>query len=102
MEKKLIPYSVHLPEDIYYQLKSAARDRKASSLVREAIIMLVEGDTPYNTGYSRAIRDVVSLIKKHQIASTIGVNGNTLSSILISEIHDLKTVKEVSNVKTKR
>lgn len=94
MEKKLIPYSVHLPETIYYQLKAAARDRKASSLVRDAITMIVQGDTPFNAGYARAIKDVTALIKKNQVAKTIGVNGTSLASLLIADINDLKTSKE--------
>lgn len=101
MEKKLVPYSVHLPESIYNRLKQAARDRKASSLVRDAIIMMVEGDTSFNAGYNKAIKDVVSLIKKHQIATTIGINGTALSSILISEITELRTAREAGHVKTK-
>ena len=35
--KRLIPYSVHLPEDVYKKLKEAAGSRKASALVRDAI-----------------------------------------------------------------
>lgn len=94
MEKKLIPYSVHLPEEIYFKLKAAAKERKASSLVRDAIVMAIEGDTSYQTGYMRAIRDVVSFIKKHHVASTIGVNGQSLSSLLIEEITDMRRGRE--------
>ena len=38
--KRLIPYSVHLPEDIHKKLKAAAGDRKASALVRDAITLM--------------------------------------------------------------
>ena len=41
MEKRLIPYSVHLPEPIYAKLKKAAGERKASALVRDAITMMI-------------------------------------------------------------
>ena len=42
--KRLVPYSVHLREDIYLKLKAAAGQRKATALVRDAITLIVEGD----------------------------------------------------------
>ena len=47
--KRLIPYSVHLPEDVYNKLKEAAGNRKASALVRDAITLIVEGDDEFST-----------------------------------------------------
>ena len=94
MEKKLIPYSVHLPEDVYYKLKAAAKERKASAIVRDAIVMIVQGDTAYQTGYLRAVRDITSYIKKHPVASSIGVNGESLSSLLIEEINEMRRGRE--------
>ena len=35
MEARMIPYSVHLREDVYLKLKEVAKDRKATALVRE-------------------------------------------------------------------
>ena len=58
--KRLIPYSVHLREDIYLKLKAAAKERKATALVRDAITLIVEGDDAFNGGYNKAIRDVIA------------------------------------------
>ena len=57
--KRLIPYSVHLREDIYNKLKAAAGERKASGIVRDAITMIIEGDDAFNAGYNKAIRDAI-------------------------------------------
>ena len=46
--KRMIPYAVHLPEDIYNKMKEAAKERRASSIVRDAIIMLLEGENVFN------------------------------------------------------
>ena len=37
--KKLVPYSVYLPLEMHVKLKKAAKQRKASQLIRDAITM---------------------------------------------------------------
>jgi len=86
MEKKLIPYSVHLREDIYLKLKEFARDRKATSLVRDAITMIIEGDDTFNAGYNKALRDVISLIKEDTWATKIGIDGESLAQHFEAQI----------------
>ena len=51
--KRLIPYSLHLTEDIYIALKKAAEGRKASAMVRNAITMILEGHGEFNSGYNK-------------------------------------------------
>jgi hypothetical protein len=78
--KRLIPYSVHLPEDIYKKLKAAAGERKASALVRDAITLIIDGDDSFNGGYNKAIRDVINTIYDDQWSSTVGIiSDDTLS-----------------------
>ena len=88
--KRLIPYSVHLSEDVYLALKSHAQDRKASSMVRDAITMLLEGGKPFDSGYNQAIRDVIKLIHKHDQANAISWHGETIADDLVSEIIELQ------------
>ncbi|MEY3104575.1 MAG: hypothetical protein RJA72_607 [Pseudomonadota bacterium] len=90
MEKRLIPYSVHLPEHIYTQLKEAAQERKASSLVRDAITMIIEGNDAYTSGYNKAIRDAIAVIKRNDQARFIGVNGTPIAQILATELVALR------------
>lgn len=88
--KRLIPYSVHLSEDVYLALKSHAQDRKASSMVRDAITMLLEGGKPFDSGYNQAIRDVLKLINKHDTANFISFHGVSIADDLVEEIKELQ------------
>jgi hypothetical protein len=80
--KRLIPYSVHLPEEVYKKLKAAAGERKASALVRDAITLIVEGDDQFNGGYNKAVRDVIATIHNEQWCKTLGIDGQSLAEYL--------------------
>ncbi len=82
MEKRLIPYSVHLPEEIYKKLKAAAGERKASALVRDAITLIIEGDDTFNGGYNKAVRDVITTLHDDAWCKAIGLEGQTLANYL--------------------
>ena len=88
--KRLIPYSVHLREDIYLKLKGIAKDRKATSLVRDAITMIIEGDDAFNGVYKKAVRDVISLIQFDEWAGSIGIGGQSIADKLVSKIERLE------------
>lgn len=77
--KRLIPYSVHLPESVYNKLKEAAANRKASALVRDAITLIVEGDDEFNGGYNKAIRDVIGMLHEDQWCKVLGIEGQSLA-----------------------
>lgn len=82
MEKRLIPYSVHLPEDVYKKLKEAAGNRKASALVRDAITLIVEGDDEFNGGYNKAVRDVIKTLQEDQWCRALGIEGQPLAAYI--------------------
>jgi hypothetical protein len=84
--KRLVPYSVHLREDIYLKLKEAAGQRKATALVRDAITLIVEGDDVFNGGYNKGLRDAVSVIKENESASSISVGGESIADILSRQV----------------
>lgn len=87
--KRLIPYSVHLREDVYTKLKAAAGNRKASALVRDAITLIVEGDDAFNGGYNKGIRDAISVIKENHSASTIAIGGESIADQLAEELEEM-------------
>jgi phage-related protein len=90
MEKKrLIPYSVHLREDIYLKLKAAAGARKASSMVRDAITMLIEGDDAYTSGYNKGLRDAMDIVSSDSTAAGVSVNGHNVALTLTKNITSL-------------
>jgi hypothetical protein len=84
--KRLVPYSVHLREDIYLKLKEAAGQRKATALVRDAITLIVEGDDVFNGGYNKGLRDAISVIQENESASSISVEGESIADILSRQI----------------
>ena len=87
--KRLIPYSVHLPEDVYLKLKEAAGNRKASALVRDAITLIVEGDDEFNGGYNKGVRDCIRMIQQNELCKAIGYYDDTLAKILSDQIEEL-------------
>lgn len=87
--KRLIPYSVHLREDIHAQLRAVAKGRKAASMVRDAITMIVEGKGEFESGYQKAVNDITKLIANDAWASGIAVKGQTISDCLIEDINAL-------------
>ena len=87
--KRLVPYSVHLREDIYLKLKAAAGQRKATALVRDAITLIVEGDDVFNGGYNKGLRDAIAVIKDNERASSISIDGESIADILSKQIEDM-------------
>ncbi len=84
--KRLVPYSVHLREDIYLKLKAAAGQRKATALVRDAITLIVEGDDVFNGGYNKGLRDAIAVIQENEKASSISIDGESIAEILSKQI----------------
>lgn len=89
MDKRLIPYSVHLPEEIYRKIKDAAGDRKASGLVREAIIAYVEKEDLHKSGFNAGLSAAMKKISSHKLASTIAINNEVISDALCGELNKL-------------
>ena len=80
--KRLIPYSVHLREDIYNKLKEAAGGRKASGMVRDAITMFLDGKDAFGSGYDKGIRDAMVLIQSDDMAQRVAVDRKPFSVYL--------------------
>ena len=87
--KRLVPYSVHLREDIYLKLKEAAGQRKATALVRDAITLIVEGDDVFNGGYNKGLRDAVAVINENDNASSISIGGESIAELLSRQIETM-------------
>ena len=104
-DNRLVPYSVHLKRDVYDKLKLAAGERKASSLVRDAITLLIEGDDEFNGGYNKAIRDVISALHDDHWCKTVGIEGKTFSNHIEELIRPMivqQNVKGKANGKAKK
>jgi hypothetical protein len=90
---KLIPYSVYLPSELHKKLKTLAKDRKASELIRNAIQMIIDGNTVYNSGYNMALKDTIDIVNSNESAITVSVHGILIADNIISDIKSLELSK---------
>ena len=88
--KKQIPYSVYLPVEYHEKIKELAKERKASSTVRDAICMILDGDDSYKAGYNKAIKDVTRVIRSCKEIEIVAVRGKYLDVLLVEQIEQLK------------
>ena len=88
--KKLIPYSVYLPVEYHDKIKELAYERKASSTIRDAIQMILDGNDSYKAGYSKAIKDCIKIIDNCKEIEIIAIKGKYLNDILIDQIEQLE------------
>jgi hypothetical protein len=88
--KKLIPYSVYIPENLYVKLKLLAKERKASVLIRDAISMALDGNDAFTSGYNKAVKDAAQIVYDCPEAQMIAIKGKDLGSILTQQIEALE------------
>lgn len=89
-ERKMIPYSLYLPEDIYLQVKELAKERKAAPLIRDAVVMALKGQGEYVAGYNKALSDAAKVVYDNKEAQMIAVNGRDLGAVLTEQIRLLE------------
>jgi hypothetical protein len=89
--KKLVPYSVYIPQEYYLKLKAAAKERRASVLIRDAIMMICDNQDSYKLGYNRGVADAAKVVYDCEEAQMIAVKGKDLGSILAEKIDLLET-----------
>jgi bisphosphoglycerate-independent phosphoglycerate mutase (AlkP superfamily) len=89
-QKVMRPYSVYLPEEYIVRIKEMAKERKAAALVRDAIVMALDGDDSFKAGYNKALRDVVGLVDNINEIKVIAINGKYLADLMADQIEGLK------------
>jgi len=90
VEKKLVPYSVYLPKDYHDRIKELAKERKASGMVRDAIMMILDGGDAYKSGYNQGVRDAVKAVKKVEDLKIVAIRGKYLDDKVIDQIEQLE------------
>ena len=80
--EKLIPYSVHLPPALHKKLKAAAKDRKASGLVRDAITAALEDKTMFEQGYDSGVDFTLQIIMDHPLMNSLQWQGESMAGII--------------------
>jgi len=90
MEKKLIPYSVYLPAEYVNKLKDLAKERKASELIRNAVMMIIDAHDAYTAGYNQGLDDSAQVVYDCPEAQMVAVKGKDLGAHICSLINNLK------------
>ena len=85
----MIPYSVWLSPEAYAALKEKGQNRQASKLVRDAIDMIIAGNTEFVSGYKQGIKDAINVIHKDKLAASVSVGDLKISDSLIDQIEGL-------------
>lgn len=93
MKQVMRPYSLYLPEEYIQKIKDLAKDRKASALVRDAILMALDGDDNFTAGYNKALRDATKLVDECKEIEVIAIRGKYLADILIGQFKELEIKK---------
>ena len=91
--KRLIPYSLYLPEHMYMLLKSKAKNRQASTMVRDAVTMILEGNDQFTAGYQQAGKDVLRLIESNKTLNSIAFDGLSMAEMIFDEVENLMRSK---------
>jgi len=90
MDKRLVPYNVYLHAEHVDKLKQMAGKRQASSVVRDAISMMMDGKDTYNAGYNKGIKEAIKLIDGCKDIQMIAIGGKYLADILIDQLEGLE------------
>ena len=89
-ERKLVPFSFYLPKDQHLKLKELAKERKASTVVRDAISMILDGtDGQFAAGYNQGVRDAAKVVYDCKEAQMVAVKGRDVGAILADQINEL-------------
>jgi hypothetical protein len=90
MASKLIPYTVYLPEEHYNSLREYAKERKASSVIRDAICSFLEGNDQYLSGYNKALRDAIKKVNSDSDLKSVAIHSQPLNKIVTGILNDLE------------
>ena len=96
------PYWWIIAQPIYKKLKAAAGERKASSLVRDAITMIVEGGPLYASGYNKALQDAINIVKADKATSGMIIGGKEVRATMVNKMLKLQMKEKSSGTKKPR
>ena len=90
MEKKLVPYSVYLPEEHVKKLKKLAKERKASELIRNSIVTMLDGNDQFKSGYNKGLNDAAKVVISSPQAKMIVIHKRNLGIHIADQIKELE------------
>lgn len=87
--EKLIPYSLYVTNSHAQKLKKLAKEKNASSFVRDALVVAFDNKDTYKTAYKAAIQDAIKVIKGTKELKMMVVDGERLDLTLAQKLNDL-------------
>jgi predicted transcriptional regulator len=88
--EKLVPISFYLPKELHDKLKIAGANRKQSMLIRNAIQMIIDNNSSFNSGYNQGLKDSIEVITSNEDAMTISISNRTIGMTIVDDIKTLE------------
>jgi len=88
--ENLVPISFYLPKELHDKLKIAGANRKQSMLIRNAIQMIIDNNSSFNSGYNQGLKDSIEVITSNEDAMTISISNRTIGMTIIDDIKTLE------------
>ena len=88
--ENLVPISFYLPKELHEKLKIAGANRKQSMLIRNAIQMIIDNNSSFNSGYNQALKDAAEVVTSNEDAMTISISNRTIGVTIIDDIKTLE------------
>jgi len=88
--ENLVPISFYLPKELHDKLKIAGANRKQSMLIRNAIQMIIDNNSSFNSGYNQGLKDTIEVITSNEDAMTISISNRTIGTTIIDDIKTLE------------
>lgn len=87
---KMNPYTVYLPQEHYDQIRSYAKSRQASSMVRDAICSFLDGNDQFVSGYNKALQDAIKKLAANSELTNISIGDKTVSQKACKILQELE------------
>jgi predicted transcriptional regulator len=91
--ENLVPISFYLPKELHDKLKIAGANRKQSMLIRNAIQMIIDNNSSFNSGYNQGLKDAAEVVTSNEDAMTISISNRTIGTTIIDDIKTLEKSK---------
>jgi hypothetical protein len=88
--ENLVPISFYLPKELHDKLKIVGANRKQSMLIRNAIQMIIDNNSSFNSGYNQGLKDSIEVITSNEDAMTISISNRTIGITIIDDIKTLE------------
>ena len=83
------PYSLYLPEEYINRIKELAKERKASEVIRDAIVAALDNSGEHDAGYNKGLRDAIKVISNCKEAYETAIRDVPISDLLADQLRQI-------------